>query len=517
VTEFSRRNFLTSSGALALMASQLNVVGALAGEVTAGLSAERALMRDIYEAFQAAAETQPWTRGLANPISSRLETPIVPIEGQWPQEMAGVFYRNGPAQHERAGERYAHWFDGDGMIQSYQIGDGTVAHLGRMIETPKYKAEEMAGRFLRPAFGTAVDLQAGVRSADDINVANISVLPMHDELLALWEGGSATSMDLDTLATNGRKIWSAETNGLPFSAHCKTDPDGTIWNFGTSNFSGQLVVYHISPTGQLLNVKLHALEPNGMVHDFIVTERHLIVLVPPLRLDQPQSTFIDAFSWQGNEPSAGLVFDKETLSLQRRFELEGDFHFHFGNAWEEADGTLMFDYCASNDASFVKQNAQGLMRGSYDPAGDAPTHHYQVTVSPNGTGVRELIGENAEFPRMDPRLVGLRNRFIYSVWRHESSESPFHHGIAKVDLTRGTRQTFDYGSTIAAEEHVFIPRPGGMDDQDGWLLGTTLNMENGTTSLNVFNASHIADGPIASARLPYATPLGFHGAFKQMT
>ena len=34
--------------------------------------------------------------------------------GRWPAALAGRFYRNGPALYERGGERYHHWFDGDG-------------------------------------------------------------------------------------------------------------------------------------------------------------------------------------------------------------------------------------------------------------------------------------------------------------------------------------------------------------------------------------------------------------------
>ncbi len=31
------------------------------------------------------------------------------------------------------------------------------------------------------------------------------------------------------------------------------------------------------------------------------------------------------------------------------------------------------------------------------------------------------------------------------------------------------------------------------------------------TQINVFDAEHIDDGPVATARFPYSLPLGFHG------
>jgi carotenoid cleavage dioxygenase-like enzyme len=509
MSEFSRRTFVSGSGVSVLLAAHTG----LAKAATGGITEERKIMRETFAAFQKARPNNPWTQGLINAPAQRLETPAARLEGKWPEDLKGQFFRTGPALHERRGERYSHWFDGDGMAQRYDLGEGKVSHLGRMIETPKYREEEKAGRFLRPAFGTAVDLKASVTSADDINVANINMLPLGDEVLALWEGGSAVALDAASLETRGFKVWSAQTKGLPFSAHHKVDPDGTIWNFGTANSVGRLVLYQVSPRGKLLKVAAHKLDPNGMVHDFIITEKHLVVIVPPFRRKQGGTIFVDTFEWQAGEPSVGLVFDKETLSLQRRFELVGDFHFHFGNAWEEPDGTLRFDYCATPDASFASQGARQIMKGSYIEGEDPATNHYSVKVPLKGEAKRALLGGNAEFPRIDPRLVGQRNRFIYSMWQPDDANVPFFQGLAQVDLTLGQRTTFDYGRGTIAEEHVFVPRPGGVDDQDGWVLGTTLSLSQGTTTLNAFDAKNLSQGPIARAHLDYGLPMGLHGVF----
>ena len=45
------------------------------------------------------------------------------------------------------------------------------------------------------------------------------------------------------------------------------------------------------------------------------------------------------------------------------------------------------------------------------------------------------------------------------------------------------------------------------------LLGTTFDARRQATVLNLLDAAHIADGPIAQAVLPYLLPLGFHGNF----
>ena len=48
---------------------------------------------------------------------------------------------------------------------------------------------------------------------------------------------------------------------------------------------------------------------------------------------------------------------------------------------------------------------------------------------------------------------------------------------------------------------------------DAWLLGTTFDTKHQVTRVNLLDARHLADGPIAQATLPYLLPYGFHGNF----
>ena len=59
------------------------------------------------------------------------------------------------------------------------------------------------------------------------------------------------------------------------------------------------------------------------------------------------------------------------------------------------------------------------------------------------------------------------------------------------------------------EEHVFVPDRQG----PGWVLGTVLDLAQKKTVLSCFAADRLGDGPVAEATLPYALPLGLHGAF----
>ncbi|MCY4041398.1 MAG: carotenoid oxygenase family protein, partial [Gammaproteobacteria bacterium] len=75
-------------------------------------------------------------------------------------------------------------------------------------------------------------------------------------------------------------------------------------------------------------------------------------------------------------------------------------------------------------------------------------------------------------------------------------------------------QAFDFGAGKIPEEHVFVPSGESNDEDAGWLVGTVLDYQHEVSGLNVFDAQHVEDGPLATAWLPYPMPLGFHGCFR---
>ena len=54
---------------------------------------------------------------------------------------------------------------------------------------------------------------------------------------------------------------------------------------------------------------------------------------------------------------------------------------------------------------------------------------------------------------------------------------------------------------------------GASGEDQGWLIGTTLNLKAGASELHLFDAQKLANGPLASWRASVALPIGFHGAF----
>ncbi|MBT2323964.1 carotenoid oxygenase family protein [Variovorax paradoxus] len=454
-----------------------------------------------------------WKIGFAAPPAD-LPLARAAVRGRFPDAVAGTLYRNGPAGHALGGERYHHWFDGDGMVQRFVIEGTQVHHQGRYVATPKRVAEVRAGRRLTEAFGTIPPGVEPPDSPDSINVANISVLPLAGEVLALWEGGSATRLDARTLATLGVKTWRPDLAGMPFSAHPKVDPDGTVWNFGVGAGRGLLALYEIAPEGALRRAAAVPVADLPMVHDFAVTERHLVFLMPPLVYDAKRkeagANFLDAHVWRPELGMRALVVDKKDWDRRQLLTLPAGFLFHVGNAWEEETrrGTrIHIDYVRSENASAVFTTNRELMRGRRVKSTD-PRLTVATLQLGSGEATQTVLELDAEFPRIDPRRVGLRHRSV--VHATEGMRDPPGFGaIARTDVETGRSQRFAYGANAIVEEHLFVPDGTG----PGWVLGTVLDTARKRTLLSCFAADRLAAGPVAQASLPYALPLGLHGAF----
>jgi carotenoid cleavage dioxygenase len=136
--------------------------------------------------------------------------------------------------------------------------------------------------------------------------------------------------------------------------------------------------------------------------------------------------------------------------------------------------------------------------------------HLTVATLNLGTGqaTQETLPQDAEFPRIDPRLVGLRHRSVVHATQGRR-ELPGFGSIARTDVETGRSQRFAYGAQAMVEEHLFVPDGTG----PGWILGTVLDVAQKKTLLSCFAADQVSAGPVAQATLPYALPLGLHGAF----
>lgn len=459
------------------------------------------------------ASSAPWKSAFAT-VPADLPWTAASVRGRFPDAVSGTLYRIGPAGHDLGGERYHHWFDGDGMAHRFVIDGNTVHHQGRYVATAKRLAEVQTGRRLTEGFGTVFQGRDEPSSPDSMNAANISVLPVGGDLLALWEGGSATRLDPRTLETRGLKTWRADLAGAPFSAHPRVDADGTIWNFGAHPHAGVLLLYEIGPDGVLRRAEALLVSDMPMVHDFVATARHLVFLLPPLVYDAQRrsagASVLDSYVWRPALGMRVLVVDKTDWKQQQVLLLPSGFLFHLGNAWEEetASGTVIhLDYARSADASSVLKDTREVMRarlvGAPGPVLTVVSLHLR-----SGKATQADLGVEAEFPRIHPQRAGLRHRHVLHATKTNGG-LPLWSAVASTNVETGVSQSYRHGPQAIVEEHVWVPDGRG----PGWVIGTHLDYAQKNTVLSCFAADALADGPVAQARLSYALPLGLHGVF----
>lgn len=477
--------------------------------------ASKAALADVatFERFHAALRQDPKLVVFADTAGDQSGEAV--IKGRIPSDLDGIFYRNGPGRLELGGERYHHWFDGDGFAQRWQIAQGKVSHIGRFVQTQKFVEESQAKQFLYTAFGTFVG-RRGMKSNDNVNTANTNLLPFNGRVYALWEGGSATEVDPVSLATVGIKTWREDMKSMPFSAHPKMDPDGGMWNFGGMPGSDKLVIYRLDAAGLLTASAVIDVPKMALVHDFVVSARHLIFLIPPYDLVRGEDkSFAEMHEWAGSGPGArplrAVVVAKDTLKVRKVFELEPHMVFHFGNAWDDGD-TIRFD-TVLHDGSALKRTGD-LMSGVRAPNDSARSFAAQITLDhATGTaGVARLLGAS-EFPRVMPQIVSRRHRKLALLSSSARNRDLILDTVNLVDTDSGKNDSYRFDAGWVVEEHVLVPRRNARSETDGYLVGVAQDTRRAQTVLTVFDAARLAAGPVALARLPYRAPHCFHGNF----
>ncbi len=441
------------------------------------------------------------------PLTTETEVFDLPVVGELPAALHGALLRNGPNPQFPSNHPGAHWFAGDGMLHAVRIGDGRASYSNRWVRTPKFLAERAAGRMLIAGFAGPIDA-----AAPDVGyaggVANTSVIWHAGRLLALEEAHLPVEMDPATLATIGCHDFNGALNG-PFTAHPKIDPvTGEMLFFGyhvdAPRGSG-LYWGIVDAAGRLSRLEHFAAPYASMVHDFIVTAEHVVFPILPLtasraRAQAGQSPYL----W---EPDAGAFVgvmrrDEGAASL-RWHRGEACYVFHVMNAWE-AGGTLVADVMqyeapplfphAEGIAPPVRQGAQPV-RWTFDLSGT--TDRFTATM---------LDDIEGEFPRIDDRLAGRRNRHG---WLAANASDQGGAAIAHLDLAHGARRLWSVPKGDMVSEPVFVPR--GDEEGDGWLLAIAWRAREAASDLVVLDARSVTDGPVASVRLPNRVPFGFHG------
>lgn len=241
-----------------------------------------------------------------------------------------------------------------------------------------------------------------------------------------------------------------------------------------------------------------------MIHDFVLTERNVVLLAGPAVFGIEAAKHGHPFmQWR---PSLGTRIGLIALDGSSVQWLQTDpfFVFHFGNAFERG-GQVFIDY--------VRHESFAL---AYTAAVRKPPTLYRMTIDPvsrkiTDTQIADMV---TEFPRFNDALNALPTRYVYTptlmnTLPQESPPSATFNTMLKVDTERGTVVRLDFGNKIAGEP-VFIPRGTGSED-DGYLAIYAFDPVTRTSDLLLLDAARIDADPVAVIRMPQRVPQGLHG------
>ena len=439
------------------------------------------------------------------------------VEGRLPEELAGTLVRVGPATFGVGGQRYGHWFDGDGGVLAVRLGEGKAQGAARSIDTPSIRAERAAGRVLYSNYGTSAPtlwrrLFGGVK-----NAANTSALAWNGRLFALVESTLPTELSLEDLSTLGE----TDLGGLvgpTFSAHPhRVASRRASYNFGMRHGRvPQLDLYELPDAGAVRRLGSVPL-PGGLLHDFIATERHLVFFVAPVRINflrmlLGQGSISDNFLWRPELGTEVIVVPIDAPTQVVRFQAEPFYVWHFGNAWEE-DGRIVVDHVRYPDFTTNQWLAEQI-QGWASTEAQGRLHRATLDLRAGTLRTEELLDRACEFPGITPLRTGARHRSLYLA-AHASGHSVRgpQDAVVKVDMETGRETVVEFEPGHYPSEPLFVPRPGGEAEDDGWLLSQVYAAPEDRTYVAILDARTPESGPVARAWLEHFFPFTFHGTW----
>jgi all-trans-8'-apo-beta-carotenal 15,15'-oxygenase len=446
------------------------------------------------------------------------------ISGQLPRWLRGTYYINGPARFERAGLHYKHWLDGDGMVCALRFDNGAVHFTNRFVRTPKLEEEEATGYPIYRAFGTSFPgdkLRRGLMLEPPVNV---SAYWFAGVLLAFGEQSLPFELDPDTLETRGEYDFDGRLTGVtPFSAHPKFDPDKAhLLNFGISFSPTQpmLNYYEFGGMGGLIRRRRQPLQFQHSNHDFAISPNYAAFYLSPLIMNFEKfwgenASVMESLSWEPEKGSRILVMPRESRT-QPAFEIQVPplYCLHLINCFESAGDLLTVDVLELEAPAYPE----------YQPVPDMfptvtscrPTR-YVIHIPTQKLVARTAMEYDRapDFPTPDRRLVGkdYDDFWMLGISAKGLPGRKFFdhlaHGSWKKGAVTDVYQT-GVGEYLGGEPlHVSNPK----DPEDAIIVNELIDANRDRAEIVVFEAAHVARGPIARLALRNKIHPGFHTSF----
>jgi all-trans-8'-apo-beta-carotenal 15,15'-oxygenase len=449
------------------------------------------------------------------------------LEGSLPPDLLGTLYRNGPGRFDRGGLRKNHLLDGDGMIQALTIADGAVRYRNRFVRTRKYLEESAANRYL---YDTWASIRPDGARGDGPNIesqAGVTVVARHDTLYALDDGPGISELDPRSLATRGPASLDLPS-GFPnlITAHTQFDTAARTWTLVSGSGDHQQAVT-LNDRGRCVS-QLDVPMPRPVwIHDFLMTQTHLVFVCHPLHLDpgpfmDGADTLWDSFRWQPDLANLIVVARRDGSDPAAVYEAPTAFMWHGLNAYNRGRSIVVDIVAYDNpDHAFGPDpQLRAIMAGRMGEGSCPGTVRRLVLDQATTTATEEIVATTGhEFPYVHPDQRSHRHRYGYFATTR-TDEGILPSGVARIDMDTGDRTAYEFEPSQYCIEPVLVPgqrsaSTTSREAEPGWLLTIVNDGATGKAFLAVLDAEHLDDGPICSAHLDHTTPFSFHGTWNQ--
>ena len=449
------------------------------------------MSRNLFDASKVD-ETAWHLQGNWAPVKEELTVSDLEVKGEVPKEINGLYVRNG--MNPRSGFS-DHWFFGNGMLHGFNFENGKVSYKNRYVRTPYYEKD----LDIISSFG---DLSA--------SPANTHIIKHADRFLALEEAHLPWEVD-EKLDTKGAYDFSGKLKGA-MTAHPRICPKtGELLFFSYSMMSEPyLTYYRTNPLGELVQIEPIELPRAVMMHDWNITENHVVFMDLPIISDM--NLAVETGSPFGFKPEFGArlgVMPREgSNSDVRWFDIDPCYVFHPLNSYEEGNKIILH----------VCRQQEAMVGGFQDIYGGETTvaRLWKWTIDLELGSVKEEQIDDApcDFPRIDDRRVGFKNDYGYfTTLETEVDSLTIGRHLLKYDLVNDKRLTHDLGENVTGGEALFVPRTANSSEDDGWVISLAYEAETDRSKLLIINSQDFESAPIAEIYAPQRVPNGAHGSW----
>ena len=461
--------------------------------------------------------------GAFAPVNDEIVTDDLAVDGEVPQDLTGLYVRNGPNRRFEAPGRY-HWFDGDGMLHAVRFDRGRVQYRNRWVMTDGLADEVKAGHALWQGIK---DPPRRDRPDQPLkNTSNTDIKFWNGGLVSMWYlGGAVYRCSPDDLSTRGQLALDPRLNGLPISAHSKVDEQTGEFLFFAYGKEPPYMHYGVlGRDGQLKTFIDVPLPGPRLPHDMAVTKNFTILHDLPLFHDADAlAAGRHKLAFYPELPARFGVVPRHGSTAQIRwFEASPTYLYHVGNAWEEDDGHGGVEIVMTGTPLRLPRDAHGAIdadrvaRMVATLAHDFTFHEWRFNLRTGRTRERVLDDVvNSEFPAINSAYLGRKTRYSWHVLMGHATraEEPRFCGLTRHDLLRGTCQTYHEGPQHWWSEAPFAPRDGSTAEDDGYLVNFVWDGDEQKSKVYVFDAKDVSKGPVCKITLPQRVPNGFHATW----